>query len=301
MTTHLRGPGPVIVHHGRVTSTQRIPAPVARSMTAILTLAAVFISMMVMAGPASAHARLEKTSPTDCASLTATPPEVMLRFNEPVKEGLNQVSVTSGSTDATDGKLEIDGNTVYQKLKSSLPSGTYKVTYKVVSGDGHPISGSISFTYAPPKGDDGANPPATSTPSSSSSSSSAPTPTATSPSTSAPAPAPSSSSAEPTATSTSTSTSPSASSSPSTASSTSSSSSSTPVGDGETDATPLPSQSSTDGVATADSDDSDGVPLWVWVAVAGAVLVLLAGVALALRGRRRDDDEDDIELEEWRG
>ena len=263
-------------------------------MAAILTLAALFVSMLVMAGPASAHARLEKTSPKDGSTLTAAPPEVMLRFNEPVKEGLNQVSVTSGSTDATDGELEIDGDAVYQKLKSSIPAGTYTVTYKVVSGDGHPVSGSMSFTYAPPKGDDGASP---SNPGSSSSS--APVTTGTAPSTSATAP--SASSTEPTATST-TSSAPSSSSSSAPATSTSSSSSSTAVGDGETGATPLPSEATTDGVAPSESaNESDGTPFWVWAAVAGLLLVLLAGVTLALRARRRDDEDGDVELEEWRG
>ena len=35
----------------------------------------------------------------------------MLRFNEPIQSGLNEVSVRTGSTDATDGDLEVDGST----------------------------------------------------------------------------------------------------------------------------------------------------------------------------------------------
>ena len=125
---------------GQVTTTPRTAPPFARGTTAILALAAMLATMVTLASPAAAHARLEASSPKDDSTLTATPPEIMLRFNEPIKDGLNQVSVKSGSTDVTDGDLEIEGNTVYQPIKSSLKSGSYTVTYKVVSADGHPIS-----------------------------------------------------------------------------------------------------------------------------------------------------------------
>lgn len=254
--------------------------------------------MLVTASPASAHARLEASSPKDGSTLTATPPEIMLRFNEPVKDGLNQVSVTSGSTDATQGKVEVDGNNVYQPLKSSLKSGAYKVTYKVVSADGHPISGTLSFTYAPPNGDTGAGAPS-STPSSSPTSSDSPSSsaapsTAPSSSSTSSAPAPSSSSAAEPSTSSST-------SQPS-----SSSSSSTSPSDGETaPSQPSGTSSSSDAAGTETNDDtsagSDGVPTWVWIGGIGAALMVLAGIGLALRGRRDEGDDEEINLEEWRG
>ena len=147
MTTHVPHGRRVIRHDGPVTTTHRTPAPFVRLASAILTLAALLVAMTMAASPASAHARLEKSSPKDGSTLTATPPEVMLQFNEPIKDGLNQVTVKSGSTDATQGKPEVDGNTVYQPLKSSLAAGDYTVTYKVVSADGHPVSGTLTFTY----------------------------------------------------------------------------------------------------------------------------------------------------------
>ena len=159
MTTHLPGPYRRIGHDGRVITTDRPHPPFVRVATA---LAALLLAALVAAPPAAAHARLEASSPKDGSTLTATPPEVMLRFNEPVKDGLNQVSVKSGSTDVTDGDLELAGNTVYQPLKTVIDAGDYTITYKVVSADGHPISGSVKFTYAPPEGDQGAGEPTTS-------------------------------------------------------------------------------------------------------------------------------------------
>lgn len=245
--------------------------------------------MAVTASPASAHARLEASSPKDGSTLTATPPEVMLRFNEPIKDSLNQVSVKSGSTDATDGKLEVDGNTVYQPLKSSLAAGDYTVTYKVISADGHPISGTVKFTYTPPAGDEGAVDPPTSTTSDStesptSSESSATAPPASSPGATSPTPgsttAPTSSSSSP--------------------------SSSTSATDGETQPTAPDSTSSSSSSAAAPTDGVEGasdggVPTWVWIAGLGVLLVLLAAAGLIARGRGEADADEDIDLDEWRG
>ncbi|MBA4084979.1 MAG: hypothetical protein C0493_08600 [Kytococcus sp.] len=300
VTTHLPDARRPIRHDGPVTTPHRSAPPFVPVITAIIALAAMLAALVATAGPASAHARLDNSSPRDGSTLTATPPEVMLRFNEPIKSGLNQVTVTSGSTDATEGELEVDGATVYQPLKSSLPAGTYKVSYKVVSADGHPISGSLSFRYAPPGGDEGpveepggeGTPPATSTTTttSSSSSTSAPTASTSAPSTTS-ATAPSSSTSEPTSSSTSE------------PSSTTSSSSSSTTGDGETEPSQRPTSSSTTAAVPAQDDTSDdgGVPTWVWAAIIGGLLVVGAVVGLLARRRGDDGDDEDIHLEEWRG
>lgn len=278
-----------------MTITHRTLAPFARLAIAILALATLLVTMAVTAPPASAHARLEASSPKDGSTLTATPPEVMLRFNEPIKDSLNQVSVKSGSTDATDGKLEVDGNTLYQPLKSTLESGSYTVTYKVVSADGHPISGSLKFSYAPPAGDDGAGSQTGSSTSGSSDST-----TASSSGSSTPPPA--SSSAPTTPGSSDSATAPE--STPASTSSPESASSSTSASDGETaPAAPEGTSSSTTAPATSgDSNSSDGgVPTWVWVAGLGALLVIGAGIGFLTRGRRDPGEDEEIDLEEWRG
>mgnify|MGYP002653555973 CR=1 FL=1 len=289
MTTHLQRLHRPIGHDGRVTTTPRTATPFARAATAILALAAMLATMVTLASPAAAHARLEASSPKDGSTLTATPPEVMLRFNEPVKDGLNQVSVKSGSTDVTDGDLELAGNTVYQPLKTDIDAGDYTITYKVVSADGHPISGSVKFTYAPPEGDQGAGEPTTSA--TSGTSSDAPS---SSSSTSGTTPPPASSTSEPTT--------PSSTQEPSTSSSTSpEESASTSPTDGET-APSLPDDSGTTDAAgeEATTDDDSGTPWWAWAAGLGGLLVILAGIGLLLRGRRDPGDAEEIDLDEWR-
>lgn len=300
MTTHLQRPHRPIGHDGRVTTTPRTATPFARAATAILALAALLATMVGLAAPASAHARLEASSPKEGSTLTATPPEIMLRFNEPIQSGLNEVSVRTGSTDATDGDLEVDGGTVYQPLKSSLPAGSYTVSYKVVSADGHPISGSYSFTYAPPGGDTGPSGSETTSDGGGSGSSSSTTSGSDSPTTSAPtAPTSSSSAGEPSSTSA-----PSSTTEPSSSSTTSSStSSSTTSGDGESEPSSASSSSSST-AAPVEGDDASsdgGFPAWGWAVLVGALLVVIAGVGLLLGRRRHAEEDEQVDLEEWRG
>lgn len=299
MTTRLPRPHSPIGHDGRVTTTPRTATPFARAAIAILALAALLATMVGLAAPASAHARLEASSPKEGSTLTATPPEIMLRFNEPIQSGLNEVSVRTGSTDATDGDLEVDGSTVYQPLKSSLPAGSYTVSYKVVSADGHPISGSYSFTYAPPGGDTGPSGSETTSGGGSGSSSST-TSGGGSPTTSAPtAPTSSSTSAsDPSSTSA-----PSSTTEPSSSSTTSSSTSSTTSGDGESEPSSAASSSSST-AAPVEGDDASsdgGFPTWGWAVLVGVLLVVIAGVGLLLGRRRHAEEDEQVDLEEWRG
>lgn len=235
----------------RVTRSVSPHAPVARVVGAVLGLTALLAALVVTASPASAHASLESSSPTDGSTLTATPPEIMLRFNEPIKDGLNEVSVTSGSTDVADGEVQVEGEAVYQPVKHTMKPGEYEVKYKVVSADGHPVSGTLSFTYEPPEGDTGASGEA------SEKSSASKSPTSKSPASKSPA---SSGTSE-----------------PSTPSSTS---------EGRDSAA-----EESDAASEDDADDTVagiGVPT-AWLVVGGAgLVVLLAAAGLLARGRRRE-------------
>lgn len=253
----------------------------ARIAGAVLGLAALIAAMVFTATPASAHARLEVTSPKDGSSLTATPPEVMLRFNESIQKDLSQVTVTSGSTDATDGKLQVDGNSVYQPLKTSLKPGSYKIVYKVVSSDGHPVSGTFTFSYDPPEGDSGAGAD----------------PSATTPSATSGSATPSQESSSGSASATDPSSTPAPSDSPS----------ATGPPDGET-APEEPGDTSATTPATPESDaqepdaqDADeGTSGWLWAGIAAVLVIVLAAVGLLMKGRRDHEDDEEIHLEDER-
>jgi copper resistance protein C len=105
------------------------------------------LGMLAAAGPASAHSRLLGSDPADGASLDAGPDHVTLTFNEDMPAGFDQLTVIGPDGKAwQDGEVTTSGPTVSVAVAPLGPAGRYQVGYRVVSGDGHPVSGSTSFT-----------------------------------------------------------------------------------------------------------------------------------------------------------
>jgi methionine-rich copper-binding protein CopC len=105
------------------------------------------LALAVSAGPAAAHAKLESMIPAD-GSIQATPPtKVVLTFDEPVGSTGAQVRVTSPKgADVADGAISVVQNVVTQPVGGLVDVGTYTVTARIVSADGHPITVTGSFT-----------------------------------------------------------------------------------------------------------------------------------------------------------
>ncbi|GGL28178.1 copper resistance protein CopC [Phycicoccus endophyticus] len=152
-------------------------------VVALVAVALVASALPVFAAPAAAlpaHAQLVSTDPEDGASV-GTLEQVTLTFSEEVNDRFLQVRVEGPDGDETDGAPRVEGTSVEQQLVTDLPAGEHTVTYRVVSVDGHPVSGSLSFTTteapARPSGTPSSSPtssPATTSASPSPSSSSEP-------------------------------------------------------------------------------------------------------------------------------
>lgn len=111
-------------------------------------LALLLFVLALAAGPlaptASAHDRLIDTQPGDNASVD-TVERVSLTFNAAVLGQGARIEVTDPSgKDVSDGAVDVDGNKVTRPLTPGA-AGTYKVTWRVTSSDGHPISGTFDF------------------------------------------------------------------------------------------------------------------------------------------------------------
>lgn len=101
---------------------------------------------VVTAPPASAHATLVSTDPADGARLAVAPEAVALEFSEGVSVDAGYVRVLSAEGERVDaGAATADGAVVTTPLPSDLPDASYVVTYRVMSGDAHPISGAYAF------------------------------------------------------------------------------------------------------------------------------------------------------------
>lgn len=136
---------------------RRMSAAVTVLLVLLVTFALVASALPVFAAPASAavpagraallplHARLASTSPSDGATVP-TARQVTLTFSEDVDPRFLVVRVTGPSGDETEGRPVVRGRTITQPLAPGLPAATHTVAYRVVSVDGHPVAGTLSFT-----------------------------------------------------------------------------------------------------------------------------------------------------------
>lgn len=116
-----------------------------RRLAAALLLSGV--AVVVTATPAFAHAELTGSSPAQNASLAEAPQQVQLTFSEAVTLPDNPVTVAGpGGVSWTAGQASITGAVVTVPVTPSGPAGAYTLTYKVISDDGDPISGTVQFT-----------------------------------------------------------------------------------------------------------------------------------------------------------
>ena len=107
--------------------------------------------VLVGVSPASAHAELVSTDPEEGAVLDAAPASVTLTFNEPVRLTSQEVAVYDAEGDPVGSSAEANGAEVAVTLAATdLADGTYVVSWNVLSGDGHPISGALTFSVGEP-------------------------------------------------------------------------------------------------------------------------------------------------------
>lgn len=112
-------------------------------------VAAIGICLLLMhAGtmpPASAHATLVSSDPKDGSTVKAEPEKVTITFNEDVATPAQlQVTAPDGA-ELADGEPAIAGTSVSQTLRSSGQAGRYTLAYRVISADGHPVSGELTY------------------------------------------------------------------------------------------------------------------------------------------------------------
>ena len=114
------------------------------------------IAALAAAPSAGAHAVLLEAQPGDGTIVAESPPEVVLRFSEPVETALGAIRVfKADGTRVDDGSLTRPGaQAVATGLRPDLPDGTYTVAWRVVSADSHPVRGAFVFHVGSP----GANP-----------------------------------------------------------------------------------------------------------------------------------------------
>ncbi|WP_370945932.1 copper resistance protein CopC [Amycolatopsis sp. cg5] len=117
---------------------------------ALTALALVGAAMFAMASPALAHNVLISTDPAKGSSVDAGPAKITLTFDQFVQNAdVNQIAVTGpGGGQWAEGQVKVDGSVVSVPLRPLGPAGEYKIGYRILSADGHAVTGESTFTLA---------------------------------------------------------------------------------------------------------------------------------------------------------
>lgn len=124
------------------------------AVLAVRAAGVVAVACLALAGlatPAFAHNQLIASNPANETTLQESPAAVELTFDQPVQmgEGLNTIAITGPEgTNWTVGPPEVASNVVTAPVDALGPAGQYKIGYRILSADGHPVSGEVTFTLA---------------------------------------------------------------------------------------------------------------------------------------------------------
>lgn len=119
------------------------------AVLAALTALGLLLGGFALTGTAFAHNVLSGSDPADGASLDSAPSRVRLTFNQPVQPSFSTVIVVGpDGGQYGDGAPRVTGDTVELSVRPLGPAGRYTIGYRVISDDGHPVTGSIGFTLA---------------------------------------------------------------------------------------------------------------------------------------------------------
>ena len=129
-----------------VAGEQRALPTVRVLLRTVVALVVTGVLLLMAAQAASAHAELVSTTPQDGATLEEPPAEVVLTFNEPVQLLEDSTRLFPGDGSAVDLDAHVSGSEVIASFPGEMGDGSYALSYRVVSADGHPISGAMTFT-----------------------------------------------------------------------------------------------------------------------------------------------------------
>jgi len=115
-----------------------------RLISPVATALYVSVFLIIGAGPVFAHAVLKEIVPADGAQLDSPPAEAELIFNE----GVTLISAKLFDAGGRERPLLVRKSSASLqviKLPEDLSPGDYLFSYRVTSGDGHPVAGAVQF------------------------------------------------------------------------------------------------------------------------------------------------------------
>jgi copper transport protein len=108
------------------------------------------LALVLGASPAAAHATLVSSDPAEGEVLAEAPDVVTFTYDESVSLTGDSIKVFDAAGEPVEADASGEGEVIEVDLPDELADGTYVVAWRVVSADGHPISGSLTFSVGAP-------------------------------------------------------------------------------------------------------------------------------------------------------
>jgi copper transport protein len=139
----------------------------------LAVLAACAAVVLVMAPSAWAHAALKSVTPADGTTLDAQPASVVIEFSAAIEDNVKEASLLPPTGEPITDAWKADGSRITLTMPDATTPGTWGVEWRVLGGDGHPLTGSTTFVVkgaapapssepqepAPPASSSGSNEP----------------------------------------------------------------------------------------------------------------------------------------------
>jgi methionine-rich copper-binding protein CopC len=103
------------------------------------------------AAPAAAHTALKASSPKDGGKIGVAPDQLVMEFTEPILAiGSRVVVLGPDGGQYQAAAPQIVDTKLTQPLKPLGPAGEYRVQFRIVAYDGHPLTSGMRFTLTKP-------------------------------------------------------------------------------------------------------------------------------------------------------
>ena len=116
-------------------------------------LSVAFLILSTSSLPVFSHAIMVKSQPEENATLSVSPKQIDVWFNDKVGSEYKALAVIDSKGTRVDNKDVqqelLDASHLYCTIPT-LPSGTYTIRYRVVSIDTHIVTGKFQFTIKTP-------------------------------------------------------------------------------------------------------------------------------------------------------
>jgi len=111
-------------------------------------IASTALALAFIPGIASAHAILESSSPAPSELLASSPKKIRLDFDEQVEATLGDIRIYDSEQREVSIKKTVRSSSDVSVVTAGVPTlknGVYVVVWRVVSADGHPVTGAFPF------------------------------------------------------------------------------------------------------------------------------------------------------------